>query len=94
MVDLIERFNKLENLILCTQKEILTIDEVCVLTGLSKSTIYKLTMSGGIPHYKQAKHLYFDRVEVVEWLKTNRGNNTAEAEEAAREAVSMKGGAK
>ncbi len=94
MVELLERFNKLENLILSTQKSVLNIDEVCSFTGLSKSTIYKLTMSGGIPHYKQAKHLYFDRVEIIEWLKSNRGNNTAEAEEAAREIVSMKGGAK
>ncbi len=89
-----DRQERLENLILSTQKSVLNIDEVCSFTGLSKSTIYKLTMSGGIPHYKQAKHLYFDRVEVIEWLKTNRGNNIVEADETAREAISMKGGAK
>lgn len=46
MVDLIKRFERLENLIVSTQKEVLNIDELCTLTGLSKSTIYKNTMSG------------------------------------------------
>lgn len=92
MVDLIKRFEKLENLIVCTQKEVLNILEVCTLTGLSKSTIYKLTMRGKIPHYKQAKRLYFDRVEVLNWLKEHRGINQYELEQVASTALSMKGG--
>ncbi len=84
---LIHKIERLENLIRTTQKEVLNIHEVCDLTGLSKSTIYKLTMSGSIPHYKQAKHLYFDRVEVIEWLKSNRGYNSEEAIQS----VKMKG---
>lgn len=85
---LIQKIERLENLILTTQKEVLNIDEVCDLTGLSKSTIYKQTMSGSIPHYKQAKHLYFDRAEVIEWLKSNRGYSS----EDAISSVKMKGG--
>lgn len=64
-----KRLDKIENLILSTQKNVLTIDEVCVLTGLSKSHLYKLTMRQQIPHYKQAKHLYFEREEVEQWLR-------------------------
>lgn len=75
MVELLEKFERLENLVLSTQKTVLNINEVCTFTGLSKSTIYKLTMQGGksIPHYKQSKHLFFDRVEVENWLKEHRG---------------------
>jgi hypothetical protein len=29
-------------------------------------------MQGTIPHYKQAKHLYFDRGEVENWLRENQ----------------------
>ncbi len=94
MVELLERFQRLENHILSTQKAVLNINELCILTGLSKSTIYKLTMNGKIPFYKQAKHLYFDRVEVEAWLKENRGFNTDEIETEASTALSMKGGAK
>lgn len=90
MVDLLERFEKLENHILTTQKTVLNINEVCTLTGLSKSTIYKLTMTGKIPHYKQAKHLYFDRIEIESWLKSNRGFNVNEIEAKASTALTLK----
>ena len=89
MTDLIQRFERLESLIISTQKKVLNIDEVCTFTGLSKSTIYKLTMSGKIPHYKQSKHLYFDRDEVIIWLKENRGHNVDELEQNAHSFVNM-----
>ena len=94
MLDLIKRFERLEKHILTTQKAVLNIDEVCTLTGLSKSSIYKLTMNGKIPHYKQAKHLYFDRIEVEAWLKENRGFNVNEIEDKASTSLNMKGGVK
>lgn len=90
MIEIEKRFERLENLVLCTQKKILTIDEVCTLTGLSKSTIYKLTMSGKIPHYKQAKHLYFDRSEIEDWLKENRGFNISEIDEKSSTYLAIK----
>lgn len=90
MVEIEKRFERLESLVLCTQKRVLTIDEVCTLTGLSKSTIYKLTMSGKIPHYKQAKHLYFDRVEVEDWLKENRGFNVSEIDNKSSTYLTIK----
>jgi excisionase family DNA binding protein len=66
-----ERLKSIENL-LSIQKNVLNIDEVCTLTGLSKSHIYKLTMKGEIPFYKQCKHLYFNRLEIESWLQQNR----------------------
>lgn len=49
-------------------KRILTIDECAEFTGKSKSHLYKLTSSGGIPHSKRGKRLYFDRREIEQWL--------------------------
>jgi len=86
MVELEKRFERLENLVLCTQKTVLNINELCSLTTLSKSTIYKLTMNGLIPHYKQAKHLFFDRVEIEMWLKKKRGYNVPELDEVVSDA--------
>jgi len=69
---LIQRLDNIE-LLLKTSKTVLNLDEVCEFTGLSKSYIYKQCMNGGnIPHYKQAKHLYFDRVEIENWLRENQ----------------------
>ncbi len=92
MIEIEKRFDRLENLVLCTQKKVLTIDEVCALTALSKSTIYKLTMSGKIPHYKQAKHLYFDRIEIEDWLKENRGFNVSEINKKSSTYLALEGG--
>lgn len=71
LINFDERLKNIESLLI-TQKTVLNIDEVCNLTGLSKSHVYKLTMNSEIPHYKKAKHLYFDRVEVETWLKSNK----------------------
>ena len=88
------RLSKIENLLIGT-KTVLNLDEVCNLTGLSKSHIYKLTCWGKIPFYKQAKHLYFDRLEIENWLKTNHFKPSNElVKEAATFVTLKKGGAK
>jgi Prophage CP4-57 regulatory protein (AlpA). len=93
-----ERLKNIESL-LSLQKNVLNIDEVCTLTGLSKSHIYKLTcgVNGkSIPFYKQAKHLFFDRVEIENWLKENRfkPSNELQKEAATYVTLNTKGGAK
>lgn len=66
------------------EKNVLSIDDVSTLTGLSKSHIYKLTSSRQLPHYKpNGKLMYFDRKEVEEWMKQNRVETIAEAERRA-----------
>lgn len=77
-----ERFQNIEAL-LSLKKNVLNIEEVCRLTGLSQSTIYKFTSSGSIPHFKQAKHLYFNRIEIEEWLQSIRGFNASEIRQEA-----------
>ncbi len=90
-----ERLKNIESL-LSIQKNVLNLDEVCSLTGLSKSHIYKLTCYSKIPFYKQAKHLYFDRAEIENWLKENRFKPSDELEKEAATYVTLnkKGGAK
>ncbi len=78
--------------LLSLQKNVLNLNEVCTLTGLSKSHIYKLTHWQKIPYFKQAKHLYFDRVEVEAWLKTNRFKTSDELEGEASTIVTLKKG--
>jgi len=82
--------------LLTLNKSVLNLDEACTLTGLSKSHIYKLTCWGKIPYYKQAKHLYFDRLELESWLKTNRFKASDELEKDASTYVTLnkKGGLK
>lgn len=78
-----ERLRNIETLLL-TQKTVLTLDEAATYTGLSKSHIYKLTSTGGIPCFKpQGKHIYFNRLELDQWLLSGRKATNKEIEAAA-----------
>jgi hypothetical protein len=63
--------------LLCRKKEleILTIEEVAVLTGYKKATIYKLTHERKIPFHKPAhggRRIFFKRDEIKQWMQANR----------------------
>lgn len=88
------RLDAIERYALLGAKQVLTIEDVALLTGLSKSHLYKLTCTRQIPHYKpNSKQMYFDRAEIEDWMRQNRVNTTSEAEqEAARYVVTGKKG--
>ena len=73
-------------------KEVLTSDEAAAYLGISKSALYKLTMRRKIPCYKSAKLCYFDRQEIIDWMKANRVATQEELDAKAREIVKKKGG--
>ena len=79
-----------------SQKTVLNFEEVAAYTGLSKSYLYKLTCSGGIPCYKpQGKHIYFNKQEIDQRLMQNRKATTKEIDNQAATLVTLrKGGAK
>lgn len=68
----------LKQLTLLSAKNVLTIDDVTLLTGVSKSALYKMTCAREIPHYKRGKFLFFDRAEIERWMKENRVATTEE----------------
>ncbi len=78
---------------LLAAKNVLDMDDIVALTGLSRSYIYKLTCKKEIPYYKpNGKLIYFDRQEVENWMKQNRVNSIAEAEQEASKYLMEKGG--
>ncbi len=75
---------EIKQLSVIAAKSVLTFDEAVFMTGLAKSQLYKLTSRHEIPHYKpNGKMLYFDRKELEEWMKRNRVQTKAEAEQQA-----------
>lgn len=55
------------------QKEILTLAEAALYTGLSKSFLYKKTSLRQIPFYKiEMKLIYFKKTELDQYLLANR----------------------
>ena len=76
--------NKILNYSLLAAKNVLTLEDVSLLTGLSKSHLYKLTCNHQIPHYKpNAQQLYFDRAEIEAWMKQGKVSTVDESEQMA-----------
>ncbi|HUH46309.1 MAG TPA: helix-turn-helix domain-containing protein [Arenibacter sp.] len=69
---ILDRLDRLEKLLMGS-KEVLTFDEACDYTGISRSYLYKLTALGKIPHSKpNGKLLFFEKKELVDWLIQNK----------------------
>lgn len=96
---ILERLEKIEKYSLLSAKNVLNLEDVAIITGLSKSWIYKATASHTIPFYRpNGKQIYFDRVEIENWMKQNRNATTQEIDQQATSYVvtgrMQKGGVK
>ncbi|MGC4100382.1 helix-turn-helix domain-containing protein [Ferruginibacter sp.] len=61
-----------QNALLLSQKNFLTVEELAVYAGITKSWIYKLTSAGLLKCSKPTgKKLYFKRTEIDDWLLSN-----------------------
>ena len=77
-IKLDERLERIENLLLASKK-VLSLDETCDYTGISRSYLYKLTAAGAIPHSKPNGKLIFFNIDLLnEWLlKNSRSSDIA-----------------
>ncbi len=92
METIVEQLNRIERNTLLASKNVLTFDDVALLTGLSKSHLYKLTCNRQIPHYKpNGKNIFFNRQEIEDWLLQNRVNTEQEAQIGAAKYVVSEG---
>tara|TARA_R110000765_G_scaffold360274_1_gene450554 strand:+ start:1402 stop:1689 length:288 start_codon:yes stop_codon:yes gene_type:complete len=78
-----DRLDRLEKL-LTAHKEVLTFEETCDYTGISRSYLYKLTSSGTIPHSKpNGKMIFFEKRKLNNWLLQNNRKSKADIEKEA-----------
>lgn len=74
--------------IVITAKPVLNMQEAAIYTGLKESYLYKLTSTQEIPHFKpRGKMLYFNRVELDEWMLQNRVKSSREIDNEANSRV-------
>jgi excisionase family DNA binding protein len=70
------------------QKEVLNFSEACQYLDISSSHLYKLTSTKQIPHFcPNGKRLYFNRLELDEWLQRNKQLSSDEIEKQAADYV-------
>jgi len=78
------QLNRIERYSLLAAKNVFCLEEASLYTGLSKSWLYKATCSHLIPYYRpNGKQIYFDRVELDEWMKQNRQATAKEIDRKA-----------
>lgn len=69
---------------LLAAKKVLTLDDMVIFTGLSKTHLYKLTHTRAIPFYRpNGKNLYFDKMEIENWLKQGKVDSVSEIDQQA-----------
>lgn len=79
-----EQMQRVLDYSLLAAKKVLNFSDVALLTGISRSHLYRLTCTHQIPYYKPTgKLVYFDRAEIEAWMKQNRQNTVAEAGQMA-----------
>ncbi len=81
---ILERLDRLEKLLMA-KKEVLTFEETCDYTGISRSYLYKLTAAGTVPHSKpNGKLIFFERKKIEGWLLQNEREPIEEIETIAK----------
>lgn len=81
-MEISKQLDRIERYSMLAAKNVLVLDDVVILTGLSKSHLYKLTYTRQIPHYKpNGKQIYFDRAEIESWMKQNKVETNEELEQ-------------
>lgn len=66
------------------QKKVLNTEELVIYTGLSQTTIHRLTTQRKIPHSQPlGRKLFFDREKIDEWLLSKPRKSTDEIVEEA-----------
>ena len=86
---ILERLERIEQLSLLGAKNVLTMQDVSELTGLSVYVLREKVRAKLIPFSKQGGRLYFARVDVENWLMANRKQSSLEVEQEAIKHVVM-----
>lgn len=82
--ELKQQLDRIERYSLLAAKNVLCFEDVVLLTGLSRSHLYKLTCYHQNPHYKpKGKQVYFDRKELEDWMRQNKISTNQELEQKA-----------
>lgn len=74
-------------------KPILSFEEAASFLDCSKSFLYKLTAQKIVPFYRPSgKMIFFERVELENWVKSNRVATEQELQDKAQHLANKKGG--
>ncbi len=64
--------------------QIMTVQQAASFLSLAKQTIYGMTCQGKIPYLKRGKHVYFQKDDLLNYLKAGRRKSYQELKEEGR----------
>ncbi len=67
-----QRLERIERLLIIGSKEVLTTSDVALLLNISESRVRHLASAREIPYYKQGSRTYFKKSEIEEWQLSQR----------------------
>lgn len=88
--EMADTLKRLEHTSIVRDKEILTIEDAEIFTGLKRGRIYQLTSAREIPHYKRGKQVLFDKKELSAWMLSDKVDTKQGLEERAEEYIHSK----
>ena len=87
IAELEQRVKLLENVVFAS-KDVLTLEEASMFLGLSRSALYKMTHNNVIPFFRpNGKMIYFEKSELLEWIRAHRVASEAEIAERAKQVM-------
>ena len=67
------KLKQIEQVAVLAAKEVLSVKDVSLLTGMKESYIRKLVEQSKLPHYRpMGKKIYFEKSDIYSFLRTNR----------------------
>ena len=88
---ILEKLNRLEKLIVDSNKSILNVEDLINYTGYKRSYIYKLVRSNTLSYSKpNGKSLFFEKSEIDAWLLQNKSQSISQIENKALDYVNSR----
>lgn len=79
-----KQLERIEKAVLLRSKDVLTIEECSMLTGMTVGSLYRRTSNGEIPYYKpMGGKIYFRKEEIERWMLRGRQPGKSELESDA-----------
>lgn len=83
-----DKLERIEKLSLLAAKNVLTVEDVAILMGVSTFYVYQLTHKNKIPYYKpNGKNIYFEKKEIEQWMCRGRVPSKEDIDDQARKYV-------
>ncbi len=79
MNDILRELREIKKILLLGSKEVLNVDDVATMLGVSKDRVYHMVSSRDLPCYKRGnRSVFFKKKEIEEWMLEDKQESNDE----------------